>query len=182
MNKKEVLKNKKEINNIEDIKKNEFEENFNDNEDMNNLKINEINEEEVDETNTLNNILDANFIHYSNYNKCVYKKLCDFTKNTIDNILTSLLNDMEKDKNKYQNKKLKRMTYKHRLKSFNFSQKIDIIEKEDKESLASEIPKEKKIDNINSNQEYKKNKEEISLLNIIMVNLFFLFIKEIKII
>ena len=167
MNKKEEPKNIKEIikknNKVENINENDLEDGFNgyEYENVNNLKINEINEEEADEKNDLDDIFDLNFNHEIDDDKYENKKIDDSTKNTIDDILASVLNDMEKDKNKYKTKKIKKKGNKFRPKTFNINQKIDIIEEEDKESSTSEIHKEIKIDNINTKKEDEKNKDEL---------------------
>jgi hypothetical protein len=105
-------------------------------------------------------IFDLNFKERNNEENCNNRKIDDVTKNTIDDILDSVLKDMKLDKNHYK-KKLKKKNKNNffRINTFNIQQKIDVIEEEDNESSTSEKPKEKNIDsNINNEKEIKDEK------------------------
>ena len=121
--------------------------------------IDEDDKEENIENKSADDIFDLNFEQSNMYN-CENKKIDEVTKNTIDDILDSVLKDMKvSTRHKYKKKTIRnnKKESKYRLKTINIDQKIDIIEEEDKESSTSEIPKEIKTDNINK----KKDDEEL---------------------
>ena len=131
--------------------------------------------EKKDKSSTENNInsranddiFDLNFKEGNNKENCNNRKIDDVTKNTIDDILDSVLKDMKLDKNNYKKKIKKKNKIKFlRRNTFNIQQRIDVIEEEDKESSTSEIPKEKIIDNnIKSEKEIKDEKIIVNNIN-----------------
>ena len=145
------------------------EENINDSESIIQRKIKDKEDEEKEEKkeknekNIINNIFELNY-NLSNNENPENKKIDEVTKNTIDDILDSVLKDMKTTKDKYKKKisKKKKLNGKiFRLKTINIDQKIDIIEEEDKESSTSEIPKEIiKTDKKEDQKATIKNKEE----------------------
>ena len=131
--------------------------------------------EKKDKSSTENNInsranddiFDLNFKERNNKENCNNRKIDDVTKNTIDDILDSVLKDMKLDKDNYKKKIKKKNKIKFlRRNTFNIQQRIDVIEEEDKESSTSEKPKEKIIDNnIKSEKEIKDEKIIVNNIN-----------------
>ena len=157
---------RKLVNNIMNLKYDKSKE-------SKNKELNIIEEDDKKEENkSADEIFDFNMNNFNLENNCHNKKIDEVTKNTIDDILDSVLKDMKVGKNKYKKKSFKyltnKMQNKYRLKTINIEQKIDTIEEEDKESSTSEIKTDKKADNININKDDKKNdnnKEEIRFSN-----------------
>ena len=117
-------------------------------EDKKNQKIINDNKEKEDKKNNLDKNEDGEDINLNkldddlnNEHICGNKKLDETTKNTINNILEYVLNEM-----KY-NKKVFRRKYSQRNKRarINEQKEIEIIEEEDKESSTSEMCNEKKL-------------------------------------
>ena len=110
-------------------------------EDKKNQKIINDNKEKEDKKNNLDKNEDGEDIDLNNEHICGNKKLDETTKNTINNILEYVLNEM-----KY-NKKVFRRKYSQRNKRarINEQKEIEIIEEEDKESSTSEMCNEKKL-------------------------------------
>ena len=99
------------------------------------------------DNNSTDDIFDLNFKQSNCDNNCRHKKIDDVTKNTINDILDSVLNDMKSSKNKYNKRYMKKnnkITSKYRLRTINIDQRIETIEEEDKESSTSEVNKNEK--------------------------------------
>ena len=115
--------------------------------------------------NTMDDIFDLNINQINYDNICDNKKIDEVTKNTIDDILNSVLNDMKinNNNNKYSSKKYikkkNKINSKYRLRTINIDQKIDTIEEEDKESSTSEVNKNDKF-NLNYEEDKKMNSKE----------------------
>lgn len=160
---------KKIVNNIMNIGLKEYDQSTNSknsiesNNEEENIDNNN-NNEEKNELDNFNDIFDLNFNEKSNLEKCNEKKIDEITKNTIDDILDSVLKDMELENNKYKkNSKKNKKQNKYKKNKFNIDKKIDIIKEEDKESSTSGIPEENIINNNNINiqneNEFEDEKE-----------------------
>ena len=128
--------------------------------------------------NTMDDIFDININQVSYENMCDNKKIDEVTKNTIDNILNSVLNDMKINSIKYSRKYMKKknkINSKYRLRTINIDQRIETIEEEDKESSTSEVNRNDKL-HLNAEEEKKMNcKEKDELKDSIKTNNSFEF-------
>ena len=125
------------------------------------------------DNNSTDDIFDLNFKQSNCDNNCRHKKIDDVTKNTINDILDSVLNDMKSSKNKYNKRYMKKnnkITSKYRLRTINIDQRIETIEEEDKESSTSEVNKNEK-NNLNNEEDKKiNNKDKDELKETIKIN------------